>query len=92
MKTYPESVVMELREALGPFSRAFEDGGKWHYTDHPEREKWFEFQDRNQVIPSRNLTMGDFRRAADALAKLDAYQPVGVTVDDEYGPELGGDS
>lgn len=72
----PEEHVKPLMKALKPFAQAFDVGGKWHYTEHPEPEKWQDFQDSNSAIPSRDLTMGDFRRAYEALARFAAVPTI----------------
>lgn len=61
------AVERQRYEALKPFAEAFEKYGKWHYTDHEDMKEWFRFHDSNQVIPARDLTMGDFRRAYEAF-------------------------
>jgi hypothetical protein len=59
--------IEALEAALKPFSEAFEKFGKWHYTDHEDREKWFAFHDSNSALPTQELMMGEFRKAFEAL-------------------------
>jgi len=59
-----------LREALKPFAEAFEKHGKFIYDHIQGDEELIDINDQNQIHP-RGTTMGDYRRAFEALAPKD---------------------
>jgi hypothetical protein len=64
-----EGEAKALREAAYPFARAFEEHGRFQYEGLAKDDfKLAAINDRNQITPS-GVTMGDFRRLADAVAR-----------------------
>jgi hypothetical protein len=56
--------------ALHPFAMAFEAGGLASYTDaEPSRVR---FNDQNECVPSRGITMGAYRKAWEAVMGFEA--------------------
>lgn len=65
-----QAEVTRLREALKPFAEAFEKHGKFIYDHIQGDTELIDINDHNQIHP-RGTTMGDYRRAFEALAHKD---------------------
>lgn len=65
--------VAALAEALKPFADAFQETGIQSYTGADER--FAAFLDRNQITPSGEITMRQFRQAWEALHGKSALTP-----------------
>lgn len=69
-----ELTPKRVLEALQPFARAFEKNGKFIFDACSYDPVLVEINDENQIVPS-GTTMGDYRRAYEALAAIRQQLP-----------------